>query len=80
MTASGTIESEEDGPVPAPARTKRLFGSETMQRAGRRGRAGRDLSRPEPGAGSAGPDAAQRRLLDIYGYAPIHKFLARNRG
>jgi len=29
----------------------------------RRGRAGRGLPRPEPGAGSAGPGAAQRRRL-----------------
>ncbi len=32
-------------------------------RLGRRGRAGRGLPRPEPGAGSAGPGAAQRRRL-----------------
>ena len=32
-------------------------------RVGRRGRAGRGLPRPEPGAGSAGPGAAQRRRL-----------------
>jgi len=32
-------------------------------RLGRRGRAGRASSRPEPGAGSAGPGAAQRRRL-----------------
>ena len=32
-------------------------------RMGRRGRAGRASQRPEPGAGSAGPGAAQRRRL-----------------
>ena len=31
-------------------------------RMGRRGRAGRASQRPEPGAGSAGPGAARRRL------------------
>ena len=34
---------------------------------GRRGRAGRGLPRPVPGAGSAGPGAAQRRRLIQYG-------------
>jgi hypothetical protein len=34
---------------------------------GRRGRAGRASPRPEPGAGSAGPGAAQRRRLIKYG-------------
>jgi hypothetical protein len=35
--------------------------------AERRGRAGRGLPRPEPGAGSAGPGAAQWRRLIKYG-------------
>ena len=36
---------------------------------GRRGRAGRGLPRPEPGAGGAEPGAAQRRRLIISKWA-----------
>ena len=41
--------------------TNQIIGS---LRIGRRGRTGRASQRPEPGAGSAGPGAAQRRRLD----------------
>jgi hypothetical protein len=46
--------------VGMPDELKQIVGAASL---GRRGRAGRGLPRPEPGAGSAGPGAAQRRRL-----------------
>jgi len=61
--ASGTIEGEIDGLRSSPAVLPVEPFNRDAARLGRRGRAGRGLPGPEPGAGSAGPGAAQRRRL-----------------
>jgi hypothetical protein len=43
-----------------------LHDPDSFPAVGRRGRAGRGLPRPEPGAGSTGPGAAQRCRLISY--------------
>jgi len=57
--AGKTAAGAPDAVTNQPAR------SVASPRPGRRGRAGRASPRPEPGAGSAGRGAAQRRRLDL---------------
>jgi len=64
MTASRTTGSEEGGSAhPGACLANSSPNLRASSGSGRRWRAGRGLPRPEPGAGSAGPGAAQRRRL-----------------